>query len=56
MKLKYEIGEKYPDYYYPEVFFKSRPDIVRLPWESMSTVYRLKSMVVTPLKNLEEDI
>jgi glycosyltransferase involved in cell wall biosynthesis len=51
IKLKYEIGNELPfDYFYPEVFFKSRPDIVRSPWEQMSTDYRLKSIIVTPLK------
>jgi len=50
-KLKYEIGENFPkDYYYPEVFFKDKPEFIPSPWERMSTVYRLKSMVVTPLK------
>ena len=51
IKLKYEVGNELPfDYFYPEVFFKSRPDIVRSPWERMSIVYRLKSIIVTPLK------
>lgn len=51
MKLKYEIGMETPkDYFYPEVFFKDRPSIVKSPWERMSIVYRLKSTVVTPLK------
>lgn len=50
-KLKYEIGIETPkDFFYPEVFFRERPDFVKSPWERMSTVYRLKSAVVTPLK------
>lgn len=51
MKLKHEIGiEVSKDYYYPEVFFREKPDFVKSQWESMTTVYMLKSMVVTPLK------
>lgn len=51
MKLKHEIGIPFPkDFYYPEVFFRNRPSIVKSPWERMSTVYRLKSIIVTPLK------
>ena len=50
-KLKYEIGIETPkDFYYPEVFFRSRPSFIKSPWKRMSTVYRLKSMAVTPLK------
>lgn len=51
MKLKHEIGiEVSKDYYYPEVFFREKPDLVKSPWERMPIVYRLKSIVVTPLK------
>lgn len=51
MKLKYEIGiETAKDFFYPEVFFRERPEFVKSPWERMSVVYRLKSMAVTPLK------
>ncbi|MEK7169184.1 MAG: glycosyltransferase [Patescibacteria group bacterium] len=50
-KLKYEIGiETSKDFFYPEVFFRERPEFVKSPWERMSTVYKLKSAVVTPLK------
>jgi len=48
MKLKYEIGKKFPlDYYYPEVFFRSRPLIVPSSWVKMSTAFFIKSALVT---------
>lgn len=51
-KLKYEIGESLPfDFYYPEVFFKKRPEIVDCVWGNMETGYYLKSIVMTPLKH-----
>lgn len=32
-KFKYELGKKFPnDYFYPEVFFIDRPDIIATPW------------------------
>lgn len=51
MKLKYEIGiQTPPDYYYPEVFFIERPEIIKSPWEAMSFSYMLKSLIITPFK------
>ncbi len=52
-KIKHELGLSFSlDFYYPEVFFKERPEIVPSPWAVMSTVYRLQSMIVTPFKKL----
>jgi len=52
-KFKFEIGERFPlDYYYPEVFFKPRPEIVPSPWESMSVFFRVRAMWQTPLKKI----
>jgi hypothetical protein len=50
-KLKYEIGEEFPkDFYYPEAFFKEKPDFIPSPWSPMSINYKLKAMIQTPLK------
>ena len=52
-KIKYEIGETFPlDFYYPEVLFEDRPNIVPSPWEMMSNNYKFKAYIVTPLKRL----
>ena len=50
-KIKYEIGESFPkDFYYPEVFFAPRPDIIPSPWKTMDLEYKLRAMMETPLK------
>jgi hypothetical protein len=52
-KIKYEIVETFPlDFYYPEVLFEDRPNIVPSPWEMMSNNYKFKAYIVTPLKRL----
>ena len=56
-KIKYEIGESFPkDFYYPEVFFKTRPDIVPSPWKNMDLNYKLRALVETPLKKIKRRI
>lgn len=56
-KIKYEIGESFPkDFYYPEVFFKSRPDMVPSPWKTMSNDYKLRALFETPLKKMKRRI
>lgn len=56
-KLKYEIGINFPkDFYYPEVFFKERPDFIPSPWKTMSKSYRLTSAVLTPLKKIKRKL
>jgi len=53
-KIKYEIGEIFPkDFYYPEVFFKPRPDIVPSPWKSMDLKYKFRAFIETPFKKLK---
>jgi len=50
-KLKYEIGIEVPkDFYYPEVFFRSRPNFVKSPWETPSLKYKFIASIETPLK------
>lgn len=56
-KIKYEIGENFPkDFYYPEVFFKSRPSIVPSPWRTMDSGYKLRAMFESPLKRIKRRI
>ena len=51
LKLKYELGKKFPlDFYYPEVFFRDKPDIIFSPWETMDRNFYLKSFFETPLR------
>jgi glycosyltransferase involved in cell wall biosynthesis len=51
MKLKYEIGiQTSLDFYYPEVFFRDRPNIVKSPWQTPDLKYKLIAMIETPLK------
>ena len=50
-KLKYELGHEFPlDFYYPEVFFRSRPDIVLSPWARVDSKYRLRAALEMPAK------
>lgn len=56
-KIKYEIGNDFPkDFYYPEVFFRPRPDIVPSPWQSMDLKYKLRAFIETPLKKIKRRI
>jgi glycosyltransferase involved in cell wall biosynthesis len=53
-KLKYEIGVEFPiDYYYPECLFKERPEFIPSPWKSMSTNYKIRAIIETPLKKIK---
>lgn len=53
-KRKYEIGESFPkDFYYPEVFFKSKPAIVPSPWQATTVGYKLNALWQTPLKKIK---
>lgn len=56
-KLKYEIGISFPsDFYYPEVFFRPRPEIVPSPWVKRSGSYIARAAVETPLKKIKRRI
>lgn len=56
-KKKYEIGESFPrDFYFPEVFFKTRPAIVPSPWKTMDLNYKLRAIIETPLKKIKRRI
>lgn len=54
LKLKYELGISYPrDFYFPEVFFRSMPEIVPSPWVNRSAEYMYRSALQQPLKNVK---
>ena len=56
-KLKYEIGDNFPlDFYYPEVLFQPRPDIVPSPWETMSNKFKFRSFIETPFRKLKRKL
>ncbi len=56
-KLKHEIGGSFPgDFYYPEVFFRPRPDIVPSPWKTMDPTFKIISYIETPLRKLKRRI
>jgi len=52
--LKCELGDSFPlDFYYPEVFFESRPNLVLSPWRKMNKRYFAKAVTQTPLKKVK---
>jgi glycosyltransferase involved in cell wall biosynthesis len=54
IKYKKELGIPFPlDYYYPEVFFRSKPKIIQSPWVTMSQEFKWKSQILTPLRKLK---
>lgn len=53
-KLKYEIGIPFPaDFYYPEVFFRPKPQIVPFPWQKMNKAFWLRSSLETPFRKIK---
>lgn len=56
-KLKYELGVGFPrDFYYPEVFFRPRSEIVPSPWIKRSLSYTARAALETPLKKIKRRI
>lgn len=54
IKLKHELGISFAkDFYYPEVFFRDRPDIVPSPWLRFDKHFLLRSFVETPLRKVK---
>lgn len=52
-KVKHEIGEEFSkDYFYPEVFFRPRPEVVESPWKVMDWKFKIISYIETPLRKL----
>lgn len=57
LKIKHELGYEFPkDFYYPEVFFKHAPKIVKSPWQKMSRGYYLRSLFETPLRKVKRRV
>lgn len=53
-KIRYETGLKFPrNFKYPEVFHKDKPNQVPSPWEIMSTGYKIRAAIETPLRKLK---
>ncbi len=53
-KLKHELGNPLPsDFYYPEVFFRPRPETVASPWRVMDSEFKFISCLETPLRKLK---
>lgn len=56
-KQKYEIGIPFPaDYFYPEVFFQPKPDIIPSPWRKMSKSFYTRAFFETPLRKIKRRI
>lgn len=57
IKRKYELGIPFPlDFFYPEVFFRPRPDIVQNVWENMDNTFRTHAMLQTPLRKIKRRV
>lgn len=53
-KYKYELGNSFDlDFYYPEVFFRNRPDIVESVWKKADAYFNAKATIQTPLKKIK---
>lgn len=56
-KAKFEIGKPFPfDFYYPESFFRSRPEIVPSPWRELKGSGLFMAKWQTPLRKLKRKI
>ncbi len=56
-KIKHELGDPFPrDFYYPEVFFRKRPDFVPSPWKRMPLAFYLRALLETPLRKIKRRI
>jgi hypothetical protein len=51
------LGEKFSlDFYYPEVFFRDRPEIVSSPWDIMSSQFKFRAFFETPPRKIKRRI
>lgn len=56
-KRKHEIGISFPlDFYYPEVLFRQRPQIVQSVWSQMSTSFKYRSALETPIRKIKRRV
>ncbi|OGY10186.1 MAG: hypothetical protein A3H88_02410 [Candidatus Blackburnbacteria bacterium RIFCSPLOWO2_02_FULL_44_9] len=54
LKKKYELGNEFPlDYYYPEVFFRPKPEIVPTPWVTVGSKFKFMATIQTPLRRIK---
>lgn len=54
-KYKYDTGLEFPyDFFYPEVFFRNKPDFVPSPWNTRSASYSTLSMLISPGKAMKQ--
>jgi glycosyltransferase involved in cell wall biosynthesis len=56
-KVKYELGMPIPlDFYYPEVFFRARLNLVPSPWERRDTNFLIRAAIETPFRKIKRRI
>lgn len=56
-KLKHELGIYFPlDFYYPEAFFREKPETLESPWEVMDTRFKIRAVLETPLRKIKRAI
>lgn len=56
-KLKHELGNRFAlDYYYPEAFFRPRPDIVESPWKVFDRSFLARALIETPLRKIKRKL
>lgn len=56
-KLKYELGEDLPkDFYFPEVFFRDKPDFIPSPWNVMRFPFKSRAFFETPLRKIKREV
>lgn len=56
-KLKYEFGTSFSkDFYYPEVFFQTRPDFIESPWQAADLPFKFRAFFETPLRKIKRRI
>lgn len=52
-KLKHELGISFTyDFYYPEIFFRPKPDMVPSPWRVANLEYNFRAFFETPLRKI----
>jgi len=56
-KYKYELGKKFKTgFKYPEVFYKDRPAFIDNPWVSLSSYYKFRAFLETPIRKLKREL
>ncbi|HJY98765.1 MAG TPA: glycosyltransferase [Patescibacteria group bacterium] len=56
-KIKHEFGISHPlDYYYPEVFFRTRPGIVESVWEKVSRGFKARAFFENPARKIKRSV